>query len=146
MITGFNHTGFVVRDIERMTAFYRDVLGLVVQFEAEVEGEFISKLMGFPDTRARITFLERAGEKHVVELLQHLTRGGGDGHCARNDAGAAHLCLSVDDLESTYTELSGKGVRFVNPPATGDSPMGPIKLCLAQDPEGNWLEFIELSG
>ena len=144
MITGFSHTGFVVRDIERMTAFYRDILGLVVQFEAEVEGEFISKLMGFPDTRARITFLEKQGEKHVVELLQHLTAAGGDGHCARNDAGA-HLCLLVDDLESTYRELGARGVRFVNPPALGDSPMGPMKLCLGQDPEGNWLEFMELS-
>ena len=131
--------------MEAMTAFYRDVLGLVVQFEAEVEGEFISKLMGFPDTRARITFLEKQGDKHVLELLQHLSRAGGDGHCARNDAGAAHLCLTVDDAESTYRDLLAKGVRFVNPPAAGDSPMGPIKLCLGQDPEGNWLEFIELS-
>ncbi len=121
------------------------MLGLVVQFEAEAEGEFISKLMGFPDTHARITFLEMQGEKHVVELLQHLTAAGGDGHCARNDAGAAHLCLLVDDLESTYRELSARGVRFVNPPASGDSPTGPMKLRLGQDPEGNWLEFMELS-
>ncbi len=146
MITGFNHTGFVVRDIEAMTTFYRDILGLVVQFEAEVEGEFISKLMGFPDTRARITFLGRENEKHALELLQHLSAAGGEGHCGRNDAGAAHLCLAVDDADATYRELSARGVRFVNPPASGDSPLGPMKLCLGQDPEGNWLEFMEMSG
>ena len=27
MITGFNHSGFVVKDIEKMVAFYRDSLG-----------------------------------------------------------------------------------------------------------------------
>ncbi len=106
---------------------------------------------GWPDVRAaspraRITLLEKGGEKHVVELLQHLTTTGGEGHCARTDAGAAHLCLLVDDLDSTYRELSARGVRFVNPLASGDSPMGPMKLCHGQDPEGNWLEFMELPG
>jgi catechol 2,3-dioxygenase-like lactoylglutathione lyase family enzyme len=146
MIIGFNHTGFVVRDLEKMTAFYRDVLGLTVQLEFEAEGEFISKVLGFPDVRAGITFLSKEGAGHSLELLQYLGSAGGDGHSARNDAGATHLCLSVDDLEATYKELSARGVRFVNPPAAGDSPLGPIKLCLAQDPEGNWLELIELSG
>ena len=30
MITGFNHSGFVVKDIDKMVAFYRDLLGLTV--------------------------------------------------------------------------------------------------------------------
>ena len=30
MVTGFNHSGFVVRDIEKMVEFYRDALGLTV--------------------------------------------------------------------------------------------------------------------
>ena len=35
MITGFNHSGFVVKDIEKMVAFYRDSLGLSVMREVD---------------------------------------------------------------------------------------------------------------
>ena len=28
MVTGFNHSGFVVKDLETMVGFYRDTLGL----------------------------------------------------------------------------------------------------------------------
>ena len=35
MITGFNHSGFVVKDIEAMVAFYRDTLGLSVMREVD---------------------------------------------------------------------------------------------------------------
>ena len=33
MVTGFNHSGFVVKDIEKMVDFYRDALGLTVMRE-----------------------------------------------------------------------------------------------------------------
>ena len=35
MVTGFNHSGFVVRDMDKMVSFYRDDLGLVVVREVE---------------------------------------------------------------------------------------------------------------
>ena len=33
MITGFNHSGFVVKDLEKMVSFYRDDLGLEIERE-----------------------------------------------------------------------------------------------------------------
>ena len=41
-----NHTGFVVSDMERALAFYRDLLGLNIERDQILEGEFISELVG----------------------------------------------------------------------------------------------------
>ncbi len=41
-----NHTGFVVSDMERSLAFYRDLLGLKEERNHVLEGEFISQLVG----------------------------------------------------------------------------------------------------
>ena len=130
-----------------MTAFYREVLGLAVQRELELEGEYISQLLGFPNAHLRIVFLGTEGEQHDLELLQYVNPPDGDGHGPKNRLGTAHLCFNVDDLEGMHRELSGRGVRFVNAPAVRDFPgRGTIKTCYAQDPEGNWLEFMERAG
>jgi catechol 2,3-dioxygenase-like lactoylglutathione lyase family enzyme len=51
----------------------------------------------------------------------------------------------VDDLDAFYRDLSGKGVRFVSPPAIRPNPVYPAasKGCYMQDPDGNWLELLE---
>ena len=35
MITGFNHSGFVVKNLEKMISFYRDDLGLKIEREVD---------------------------------------------------------------------------------------------------------------
>lgn len=146
MITGFYHTGFVVRDLEAMTAFYRDVLGLAVQWELDLEGEYISQVVGFPGAHVRLAYLGKEGEKHRLELIQYLNPPGRDGHNSTNALGASHLCFYVDDVERMYRELNGRGLRFVNPPALRQyAGRGTFKVCYCQDPEGNWLELLEVS-
>ena len=45
MITGMNHTGFVVKDLERSVEFYSEVVGLQVVARREREGASISRLL-----------------------------------------------------------------------------------------------------
>ena len=52
-----NHTGFVVSNLERSLEFYRDLLGLEVERDQILEGEFISQLVGYPDARLHIVYL-----------------------------------------------------------------------------------------
>lgn len=141
MIMGFAHTGFVVTDIEAMTAFYRDVLGLAVVREVELAGDLAAQITGYADARVRVVFLGKEGEKHLLELVQYLHPSGSDRHSTRNDAGATHLCFSVDNLDAVYNELCDRGVRFSAPPVA----LGLLKAAMSQDPEGNWLEFIEIT-
>jgi hypothetical protein len=53
--------------------------------------------------------------------VQFARPAGGDGHAALNALGTVHVCFTVDDLDAAYRQLGGRGVYFVNPPATGTS-------------------------
>ena len=48
MVTGFNHSGFVVQDLDVMVAFYRDTLGLTVVREADSIAPEGGDHTGFP--------------------------------------------------------------------------------------------------
>ncbi|MDO8751217.1 MAG: VOC family protein [Dehalococcoidia bacterium] len=141
-----NHTGFVVEDIERSLAFYRDLLGLQVERDGVMEGDFISNLTGFADARLRIVYLGNGDGRHSVELIQYLNPvGARPQRPNRNDVGVTHLGIIVDDLESLHRSLSAKGVSFVSPPAYRSEARYPWAACAAyvRDPDGNYLEFIE---
>ena len=141
-----NHTGFVVSDMERSVSFYRDLLGFHEDRNDIMEGEFISQGLGFDATKIHIVYLGIGDMRHSVELVQYLNPVGNQaGASARNDVGTSHLGIIVDDLDALYADLSSKGVRFVNPPASRPGVPYPMarKLCFAMDPDGNILEFIE---
>ena len=145
-IEWFNHTGFVVSDMERSRAFYRDFLGLKEERDQILEGDFISELVGYPNARLHIVYLSPGDMRHSVELIQYLNPpGDAIGLPQRHQVGATHLGVIVDDLDAFYQELSAKGVRFVGPPAIRPNPAYPLasKGCYMQDPDGNWLELLE---
>ena len=145
-LTWMNHTGFVVTDMERALRFYRDLLGFTEDRNLVAEGEFISQLVGYPDTKLHVVYLGLGDMRHALELLQYLSPVGGTAApMERNSAGAAHLGIIVEDLDSIYRELSAKGVSFVSPPAVRVGAEYPWaqKACYLQDPDGNWLEFVE---
>jgi len=141
-----NHTGFVVSNMERSVAFYRDQLGLEIERDQILEGEFISELVGYPDAKLHIIYLGLGDVKHSVELIEYLNpRGDAAPLPDRKDIGATHLGIIVDNLDEFYKELSSKGVRFVSPPVTRPNAVYPMaqKGCYMQDPDGNWLELLE---
>ena len=59
--------------------------------------------------------------------------------------GASHLAFTVENIEEYYSTMSQKGLRFTGPPPslTQDGELV-LKAVYAQDPDGNWLEFMEL--
>ena len=48
-------------------------------------------------------------------------------------------------MDRFYAETSQRGLSFVNPPAVQLDDSGNVqrKVAYSQDPDGNWLEFIE---
>ena len=58
-----NHTGFVVSDMERSLIFYRDQLGLEIERDQILEGEFISELVGYAGAKLHIIYLEQRVQK-----------------------------------------------------------------------------------
>jgi catechol 2,3-dioxygenase-like lactoylglutathione lyase family enzyme len=144
MITGFNHTGFVVKNLSLMVSFYRDTLGLSVVRERESIAPESGDHTGIPGAHRMLVFVGKPEGRHVLELVQYINPPSPTGHLTNNQLGSAHVAFNVEDLADLHQQLSAAGVRFVTPPLREVVSEGRlVNICYAQDPEGNWLEFIE---
>ena len=144
MLKSFFHTGFVVKDLETSVAFYRDVMGLKYEFTSERTGEFAERVVGFKNAHLKVAFLNMDNGHHL-ELVQYFVPPSGQAKFERNDLGASHLAFFVENMEEYHAAMSNKGLRFIGPPATLVQD-GKVmrKAAYAQDPDGNWLEFVEV--
>ena len=146
MVTGFNHSGFVVSDLDAMVAFYRDALGLSVIREADSIAPPSGDHTGFPGARRKLVFVGKPGGEHMLELVHYIDPPSPEGHLQRHQLGAAHICFNVEDLASLRDRLTERGIRFVTQPIFKETPGGGrTGICYIQDPEGNWVELIEHS-
>ncbi len=143
MLKGLHHTGFVVRDLERSVTFYTEVMGLETMMQLEIDGEFAERVVGFTDAHLKIALLNM-GDGHNLELVQYIYPPSAEVQINRNDLGASHLAFLVENIEEYYATMSQKGLRFMGPPPslTQDGKVV-VKAVFAQDPDNNWLEFVE---
>ena len=143
MVIGFNHSGFVVRDLDKMVSFYRDDLGLTIDKEIDSKAPTEGDHTGIPGAHRTLIFVGTGGE-HALELVYYVEPESPKGHLDRNQLGATHICFNVSDIEQLYDKLKAKGVKFVTPPVMKTNSDGSKRgICYCQDPEGNWLEFIQ---
>lgn len=144
MITGFNHSGFVVENLEKMIAFYCDLLGLSITREIDSIAPVSGDHTGFSGAKRKLVFVGKSGSEHMLELVKYLEPVSPDGHLDRNQLGAAHICFNVTDIEKLYEKLNAKGTKFVTSPIFKNNPDGTrTAICYLQDPEGNWIELIQ---
>ena len=142
MVQKLHHTGFVVKNVEESTAFYRDVVGLSLIRAYERMGTGIDQVVGYENAHLSAAILDIGGG-HILELIQYVNPRSEDRPTEeRNVLGARHLALLVDDIHAMYARLAENGGQGMNPPAE----LEPGRIaCYLQDPDGNWIELLELS-
>jgi catechol 2,3-dioxygenase-like lactoylglutathione lyase family enzyme len=144
LVTGFNHSGVVVQDLQRMIDFYCDVLGLEVLREVDSIAPAEGDHTGIPDAKRKLVFVGKPGDHHQLELVCYLSPKPNDGHLHHHQYGSSHVCFNVADLQDMYESLPSRGLRFITEPKYRTTPEGArIGICYALDPEGNYLEFLE---
>lgn len=145
MLKSFFHSGFIVRDIEKAIDFYTNVLGFQLETRTERHGAFIDQVLGFTGAHIKGAFVT-LGEGHQLELIQYLSPESKEIRINRNDLGAAHIAFYVEDIDKFYNDKSAQGLSPINQPAEHRDDNGTLirKVMYAQDPDGNWLEFVEL--
>ncbi len=145
MVTGFNHSGFVVKDLEAMLAFYRDALGLTIVREADSIAPPEGNHTGIPGAHRTLIFVGTPEGEHVLELVYFIDPQSEDvGRPDRHQLGASHICFNVSDLASLHKKLSALGIEFITDPIFNTSDDGTIHgICYCKDPEGNFVELIQ---
>ena len=84
-----------VRDLSRSVGFYRDKLGLKVQFQS-----------------SEFAFLDAGGVTLALALPLAQALGGSSAKIG----GASELVFAVDDVQGAYEALSAKGIKFIREP------------------------------
>jgi catechol 2,3-dioxygenase-like lactoylglutathione lyase family enzyme len=124
MAVKFDSIVLMVSDLERSIEFYRDKLGMSVRNKSE----------GFVALDAGVVPFQLEALSEATETF------GAEAVLADREAGhRLALTVRVEDVDATYTELKGKGVKFIKAPT--DMPWGHRNADFV-DPDGNiWVLY-----
>ncbi len=127
MITGIGHTAFNVRDMEKTVAFYEKSLGFKRAFD-----------IARPENGQPWIVYMYAGGNQFVELFY-----GGKNVTPYSDenAGFAHLCVAVDDIQEIWKKIVESGAPQDDAPKQGADFNW---QCWTHDPDGNKIELMQL--
>ncbi len=132
--------GLVAGNVETLLAFYQQALACTVLTAISVAAD-VSRRSGLSANGYRVVRLEtRGGDR--FKLAQPL----GDCQDAVRDphpisrVGCAYLTFIVDDLASIAVQVQAAGGILRSDGVVTLRPG--VSMCLATDPEGNWLEFV----
>jgi catechol 2,3-dioxygenase-like lactoylglutathione lyase family enzyme len=120
MVTsGIDRIFISVRDMDESLAFYRDIVGMTLVAEQELNAETIQHLWNLPEgTKAKAVFLKNEDQPTLLELIQFDPHSGKfiRGGAKTWDYGIYDIAFTVKDLNKTYEQLTGRGFTFLIPP------------------------------
>jgi catechol 2,3-dioxygenase-like lactoylglutathione lyase family enzyme len=136
-----HHVGVVVQDLDAARDFFV-AIGLVLEGQDEVQGDWVGAVIGLESVHSRIAFLRAPGSDTALELTEFLSPASpGEGAPALPNAlGLRHLAFPVDDLDETLTVVRGLGFDLMGTVQEG----GGYRLCYVRGPEGLIVELAEL--
>lgn len=136
------HTGIYVNDLEKMRNFYCKNFGMTEIVHSMEQSLYIDTIL--------------KGQGLCIELYKLKTKDGGllellevknYNKQLRNNQdvcslGQMHIALTVDDVNKMYNDLEQQGIEFLSQPCL--SPDGYARVCFCMDPEGNYIELVEV--
>ena len=127
MVTGLSHIAVRCSDISESTRFYTEVIGMKEAFRMLADDGSLSTV-----------YLYIAPGQYI-ELFANGTKPGSTG---ADVIGLCHICLETPDIHKAYHGLKAKGITPDTEIRRGKSN---CLLFFARDPDGNRLEFMELT-
>jgi catechol 2,3-dioxygenase-like lactoylglutathione lyase family enzyme len=136
------HIGIVSQDIESSLTFYCDLLGGFVARKMEESGHFISMVLGHENVKVTTVKLNLPEGVAQIELLSFLKPQSQGKPASLFSNGLTHFALTVNNLNNLYQKMIQKNVPFVTEPQLSKD--GLAKVCFCQDPNGVYIELVEL--
>ena len=140
-INRIDHVGIVVNDLPAMKAFFLE-FGLEMMGEAEVEGEWVERIIGLQNVKEDVAMLRTPDGEATIELVKFHSPLDEDGikQPLSNTLGIRHIAFAVEDIEAIVSKLEKKGAELVGEIQTYEDS---YKLCYIRGPEGIILELAE---
>jgi catechol 2,3-dioxygenase-like lactoylglutathione lyase family enzyme len=143
MITGFNHTSFTVRDLDRALEFWVGVLGFETASNSPRHGRWQEGVTGVPGAEIRVAHL--FGHGAHMELIEYTAGAAPEHPFAPSTPCAGHICLEVDDIDAEWARLMAAGARPQGEVTLVDNgPSAGLKAAYLRDPDGIIIELVEI--
>uniref|UniRef100_A0A286XRK1 Methylmalonyl-CoA epimerase, mitochondrial n=1 Tax=Cavia porcellus TaxID=10141 RepID=A0A286XRK1_CAVPO len=125
-----NHVAIAVPDLEKATAFYKNILGAQV-----------SEAVPLPEHGVSVVFVSLGNTK--MELLHPLGSNSPiAGFLKRNEAGGIHhICIEVDDISEAVMDLKKKKIRTLSEEAKIGAHGKPVVFLHPKDCGGVLIEL-----
>ena len=143
-IRRMDHVGIVVDDLADAVAFFVE-LGLELQGEAPVEGDWVDRIVGLEGVRAKIAMLQTPDGHARLELTEFHAppTEGGSQRAPANAAGIRHVAFVVEGLDAVVARLRSRGAELVGELERYEDS---YRLCYVRGPEGIIIELAEQIG
>ena len=141
-MAGLYHIGLTVSDLERSMAFYRDAVGMELEYRSEVASKAFDELIAIDGIHIQFCYLTLGGFR--LQLIEYV-RGGSDTPLAlgHNKVGNPHISLWVDDIDGHYARLRAMGTNITSEILSQESADICARTFYFTDPDGIQVEFCE---
>jgi catechol 2,3-dioxygenase-like lactoylglutathione lyase family enzyme len=125
----------VVEDLEAAKAFFTE-LGMELEGETTIEGEWVGRIIGLDYVRADITMMRTPDGHSRVELTRFHRPAAvrvGPENAPANALGIRRIMFTVDDVDDVVARLRSHGGELVGEIAQYENS---YRLCFMRGPEG----------
>ena len=129
-----DNVGIVVDDLAAAIDFFRE-LGLELEGQAMIEGEWAGRVTGLGDQRVEIAMMRTPDGHGRLELSRFLAPPAIADHrnAPVNTLGYLRVMFAVDDIDDTLERLRKRGARLVGEVVRYQDA---YRLCYIRGPEG----------
>ncbi len=146
-LSGTDHVGFTVPDMEAATRFFVDVIGCTLVFEIGpfvADDDWMAVHLGVhPRAVIKTLRMLRCKNGPAFELFEYSLDGAAQVPPPNSDVGAAHLGFVVDNMDAAVSHLKAHGVEVQGEPTTmAGGPTEGLTWVYFRAPWGMQLELV----
>ena len=129
-----DNVGIVVEDLAATIEFFRE-LGLELEGQAMIEGEWAGRVTGLGDQRVESAMMRTPDRQSRLELSRFLVPPVVADHrnAPVNALGYLRVMFAVDDIDETLARLLARGAQLVGEVVRYEDA---YRLCYIRGPEG----------
>jgi catechol 2,3-dioxygenase-like lactoylglutathione lyase family enzyme len=130
-----DNVGIVVDDLAATIEFFRE-LGLELEGQATIEGDWAERVTGLRDMRVEIAMMRTPDGHSRLEISRFLTPPAVADHrnAPVNALGYLRVMFAVDDIDETLARLRKRGAQLVSSEVVQYEDA--YRLCYIRGPEG----------